>query len=81
MQTVDVSILLIYFVVSYRKFPTNGLEKSIASLIQRMTGDFSNFFKVSWGDCVIGAPVCVKNGGGNMRFFLLVRTWYSAIIT
>ena len=44
-QIFDMSILLMYFVISHRNFLTNGKEKSIASLIQRMKGDFSYF---SW---------------------------------
>ena len=55
-QIVDMSILLIYFVISHRNFPTNGKEKSIASLIQRMKGDFSYFFMEHLGVIVYGAP-------------------------
>ena len=35
-------------------------------------------FLVSLSDCVWCA-VCVKDDGGNMRFFYLVRKWYSII--
>ena len=44
-QIFDMSIVLMYFVISHRNFSTNGKEKSIASLIQRMKGDLSYF---SW---------------------------------
>ena len=44
-QIFDMTILLMYFVISHRTFSTNGKEKSIASLIQRMKVDLSYF---SW---------------------------------
>ena len=44
-----------------------------------MTGDLAISSKYL-GAIVYGARVYVKDGGGNMRFFLLVRMWYSAII-
>ena len=62
-----------YFVISHRKFPTNGKKKSIASLIQRMTGDLSYWSMEHHGVIVYGAPSVSEDSGGNMRFSLPVR--------
>ena len=55
-EIIDMSTLLIYFVISPRNFPTNGQEKSISSLFQRMAGDSSYFFMEHHRVIVYGAP-------------------------